>query len=51
MIAFGIDGLSRGEKQLGALMHGGIAGILPLHLSACKRSSTIKVLALFLGWG
>jgi hypothetical protein len=34
MIAFGIDGLSRGELQVNALLHGRVAGILPLHLSA-----------------
>ena len=42
MIAFGIDGLSRGEKQVGALLHGGVAGILPLHLSASERSPDLK---------
>jgi hypothetical protein len=38
MIAFGIDGLSRGEMQVGALLHGGISGILRLHLSAIEHS-------------
>jgi hypothetical protein len=37
-IAFGIDGLSWGEKQVNTLLHGGVAGILPLHLLASEHS-------------
>ena len=41
MIAFGIDGLLRGELQIEALLHGG-SEILPLHLSAINHSPALK---------
>jgi hypothetical protein len=37
-----IDGLSWGEKQVGTLLHGGVAGILPLHLSLSECSLGLK---------
>ena len=42
MIAFGIDGLLRGELQIEALLHGGLSGILLLHLSAINHSPALK---------
>jgi hypothetical protein len=41
MIACGIDGLSRGELQVGALLQGGVGSMLPLHLSAIDRSPAL----------
>ncbi len=38
MIACGVDGLSRGELQVGALIQGSVGAMLPLHLSALERS-------------
>jgi len=49
MIAFGIDGLSRGEFQVGALLRQGPRGILPLHLSALDRSPDLACWAR--SWG
>lgn len=41
MIELGIDGASRGEIQLGALIPGHQAGAVPLHLGAIERSESL----------
>jgi len=43
MITCGIDGLSRGELQVGALLNDHIATLLPLHLSALERSPALRL--------
>ena len=49
MIEIGIDGLSRGELQIGALEGGGTC-VIPLHLAPTQRSpSLLKWLATWLG--
>jgi len=42
MIAMGIDGASRGELHIGALLGEGDSSLVPLHLGPVKRSPTIK---------
>ena len=42
MIACGVDGLSRGELQVGALLSGGPELMLPLHLTALDRSPGLE---------
>jgi hypothetical protein len=46
-----IDGLSWGEKQVGPLLHGWVAGILPLHLAiGIWAFPGFEKLAFLLGW-
>ena len=42
MIEIGVDGLSRGELQLGALEGGAPDSAIPLHLTALQRSPSLR---------
>ena len=42
MIELGIDGLSRGELQLGALLEGNLPKTIPLHLDPLERSESLR---------